>query len=95
MLLPIEGEYHKITVIEGKEKYLRVFPPNIIMLYVKKKLRNEKCKRGHKKSYYISSHGNCVECATLLQAENVAQLKTHQGVNYEKWKEGFRKFLAK
>ncbi len=49
----------------------------------------------HKKSYYISEHGNCKDCMKEKILFARAQMRNKEGPIYDKWKTNIIKSLDK
>lgn len=56
------------------------------MREVTRKSRLQNCKTCHKKSYKVSQHGNCQDCATEKVKLANLQMKHKEGPTYDKWK---------
>jgi hypothetical protein len=65
------------------------------MRAITKKRVLEICKNCHKKSWYISSHSLCPDCAQEKVLLARQQMKCKQGEIYEKWKANIIKGLSK
>ena len=62
---------------------------------VQKKSSRKECRICHKKSYYISRNGLCLDCVCEKVKLARCQIRSKEGVVYEKWKANLIKSLSK
>jgi len=65
------------------------------MREIKRLKERKQCVTCHKKSYYISEHGNCKDCMKEKILFARAQMRNKEGPIYDKWKTNIIKSLDK